>query len=49
MNAWEELFIFKEKCKDRDKLINDQVHFDSSNTFRNVFKKSHSPRIYVDQ
>jgi hypothetical protein len=38
MNAWEELFIFKEKCKDRDKLINEQVHFDSSNTFRNVFK-----------
>jgi hypothetical protein len=49
MNSWEQLFIFKEKCKDRDKLTNEQVHFYSSNTFRNVFKKSNSPRIYVNQ
>ena len=37
MNAWEELYIFKEKCKDRDKLINEQVNFDSGGTFRNLF------------
>jgi hypothetical protein len=49
MNAWEELFIFKEKCKDRDKLINEEVHFDSSNTFRNVYKKSNSPWVFVNQ
>jgi hypothetical protein len=49
MSAWNELFIFKEKSKDRDKLINEQVNFDSSNSFRSVFKKSHSPPINVSQ
>lgn len=38
MNAWEELYIFKEKHKNRDKLINEQVNFDSGGTFRNVLQ-----------
>jgi hypothetical protein len=37
MNAWEELFIYKEKCKDRNKLINEHVNFDSGGTYRNLF------------
>jgi hypothetical protein len=35
MNSWEEFFIFKKNCKDRDTLINEQVHFESSNVFKN--------------
>ena len=34
MNAWEELYIYREKCKNRDKLINEHVNFDSSNVYR---------------
>jgi predicted GIY-YIG superfamily endonuclease len=36
MDAWEELFIYKEKCQDRKKLINEQVNFDSGGTFKNL-------------
>jgi hypothetical protein len=38
MNAWEVLYSFKDKGKDSDKLINEQVNFGSPNTFRDVPK-----------
>lgn len=38
MDAWEELFIFKEKCSDRRKLMNEQVNFDSEIVYSNFFK-----------
>jgi hypothetical protein len=39
MDAWEELFIYKEKCQDRNKLINEQVNFDSGGTYKNMFRR----------
>ena len=36
MNAWEELYIYKEKCKNRNKFINEQINFDSSCTYKNL-------------
>lgn len=52
MNAWEELFIYREKCKDRNKLINEHVNFDSSNLYRRVGHyirggASHAPSLHV--
>lgn len=36
MNAGEELYIFKEKCKDLNKFMNKHVHFDTEILFQDV-------------
>lgn len=37
MNAWEKLFIYIENLKQRDKLSNEQLNFDSEIVYNFVF------------
>jgi hypothetical protein len=41
MNVWEELYIYKEICKGKEKLINEQINSDSARTYKRpiIFKE----------
>jgi hypothetical protein len=43
MNAWKELYIFKEICKDKEKLINEQINFDFARTYRRLLPELNLP------
>jgi hypothetical protein len=43
MNAWEELYIYKKNCKDKEKLINEQINFDSARTYRRLLPELSQP------